>query len=511
MPEATVSDHVRRRRRGHRSQSTARPPAPYLVRRVPPYEILSEKGLDLIEANADRLLEEIGVDVRGDPVSLGLFRAVGADVQGERVRFPTGLCRSIIAASAPRQFRQHARNPERSVEIGGDNVVFAPAYGAPFVRGLDIERRYATLEDFNRLVMLSQASPHLHHSGGTVCEPTDIPVSKRHLDMVYSHIRYSDKPYMGPVTSGERAEDCLRMTEIVFGREFVANNCCTLSLININSPLVLDATMLEALRVYASSGQGTLITPFVIGGASGPVSPAAMLTQTLAEALAGIALTQLVRPGAPVVFGLLVAGMNMRSGAPARFDETWKCLLAGGQLARRLGVPYRCGGMTTTAKIPDAQAGMEGAVYLNHSLLAGVNFLLHATGTCEGGLCLSYEKFVLDCHLLGALGRMLEGIELGADEFGFDAFAEAGPGSNFLNTRHTLARYRNAFYESPLFDCTSFEQWRDGGSLDAAARANVELKSILAGYEPPPLDAAVDKALHAFMAERKAQLPDSFA
>jgi trimethylamine--corrinoid protein Co-methyltransferase len=218
-----------------------------------------------------------------------------------------------------------------------------------------------------------------------------------------------------------------------------------------------------------------------------------------------------VRPGAPVVFGLLVAGMNMRSGAPARFDETWKCLLAGGQLARRLGVPYRCGGMTTTAKIPDAQAGMEGAVYLNHSLLAGVNFLLHATGTCEGGLCLSYEKFVLDCHLLGALGRMLEGIELGADEFGFDAFAEAGPAGNFLNTRHTLARYRNAFYESPLFDCTSFEQWRDGGSLDAAARANVELKSILVGYEPPPLDAAVDEALHAFMAERKAQLPDSFA
>ena len=481
------------------------------MRRLPPYEILSEEGLGLIEANADRLLEEIGVDVRGDPVSLGLFRAAGAEVRGERVRFPAGLCRSIIAASAPAQFRQHARNPERNVEIGGDNVVFAPAYGAPFVRGLDIERRYATLEDFNRFVMLSQASPYLHHSGGTVCEPTDIPVSKRHLDMVYGHIRYSDKPYMGPVTSGENAEDCIRMTEIVFGREFVANNCCTVSLININSPLVLDATMLDALRVYASHGQGTLITPFVIGGASGPVTPAAMLTQTLAEALAGIALTQLVRPGAPVIFGLLVAGMNMRSGAPQRFDETWKCLLAGGQLARRLGVPYRCGGMTTTAKIPDAHAGMEGAIYLNHSLLAGVNFLLHATGTCEGGLCLSYEKFVLDCHLLGALGRMLAGLDLGADEFGLDAMAEAGPGGNFLNTRHTLARYRNAFYELPIFDCTSFEQWRDGGSLDAAARANIELKSILSGYEQPPFDSAVDEALQAFMRERKAKLPDSFA
>ncbi len=444
----TDGNHVRRRRRGRRSNPTTVPSAPYLTRSVPTYDILLEEGLDLIEANADRLLEEIGVDVRGDPISIELFRSAGAEVNGERVRFPAGLCRSIIAASAPAKFIQYARNPERSVEIGGDSVVFAPAYGAPFVRGLDIGRRYATLEDFNRLVKLSQASPHLHHSGGTVCEPTDIPVSKRHLDMVYGHIRYSDKPYMGPVTSGERAQDCVQMTEIVFGREFVQNNCCSLSLININSPLVLDATMLDALRVYASQGQGTLITPFVIGGASGPVSPAAMLTQTLAEALAGIALTQLVRPGAPVVFGLLVAGMNMHTGAPARFDETWKCLLAGGQLARRLGVPYRCGGMTTTAKIPDAQAGMEGAVYLNHSLLAGVNFLLHATGTCEGGLCLSFEKFILDCHLLGALGRMLTGIDLGDDEFGLDAMAEAGPGGNFLNTRHTLARYRDAFYES---------------------------------------------------------------
>jgi trimethylamine--corrinoid protein Co-methyltransferase len=511
MSGAASSDRARRRRPDRRAGPVPPPPAPYLVRRVPPYEILSDEGLALIESKADRLLEEVGVDVRGDPVSLELFRAAGAEVRGERIRFPAGLCRSIIKASAPARFRQHARNPARSVEIGAENVVFVPAYGAPFVRGLDIERRYSTLEDFNRFVMLSQASPHLHHSGGTIVEPTDIPVSKRHLDMVYGHVRYSDKPYMGPVTSGERAEDCIRMTEIVFGREFVANNCCTVALININSPLVLDATMLDALRVYAGHGQATLITPFVIGGASGPVSPAAMLTQTLAEALAGIALTQLVRPGAPVIFGLLVAGMNMRSGAPARFDETWKCLLAGGQLARRLGVPYRCGGMTTTAKIPDAHAGMEGAVYLTHSLLAGVNFQLHATGTCEGGLCLSYEKFVLDCHLLGAMGRMLTGIELGPDEFGLDALAEAGPGGNFLNTRHTLARYRDAFYETPIFDSTSFEQWRDGGSLDAAARANIALKSILASYEPPPLDAAVDEALRAFMAERKAVLPDSFA
>ena len=502
---------TRRGRREQRAEAAVPGIAPYVVRRIPTYDILSEEGLALIEAKADRVLQEVGVDVRGDPVSLALFRDAGADVKGERVRFPAGLCRSIIAASAPRQFRQYARNPERSVEIGGDNVVFAPAYGAPFVRGLDVERRYATLEDFNRFVMLSQALPQMHHSGGTICEPTDIPVSKRHLDMIHGHIRYSDKPYMGAVTSGERADDSIRMTEIVFGREFVADNCCMVSLININSPLVLDATMLDALRVYAAHGQGTLITPFVIGGASGPVSPAAMLAQTLAEAMPGLALTQLVRPGAPVIFGLLVSGLNMRTGAPTRFDETWKCLLAGGQLARHLGVPYRCGGMTSTSKIPDAHAGMEAATYVTYSMLAGVNFLLHATGTIEGGLCLSYEKFVLDCHYLGALGRMMGGIDLGEDEFGLDALAEAGPGGNFLNTKHTLARYREAFYESPIFDSSPFEHWQERGSPDAAARAHVELKATLERYERPPLDAAVEEELQAFMAARKAVLPDSFA
>ncbi|MDA1071190.1 MAG: trimethylamine methyltransferase family protein, partial [Proteobacteria bacterium] len=225
----------------------------------------------------------------------------------------------------------------------------------------------------------------------------------------------------------------------------------------------------------------------------------------------GIALTQLVRPGAPVIFGLLVSGLNMRSGVPTRFDETWKCLLAGGQLARRLGVPYRCGGMTSTSKTPHVHAGMEGATYATYSMLAGVNFLLHATGTIEGGLCLSYEKFVLDCHYLGALGRMMGGIDLGEDEFGLEALAEAGPGGNFLATKHTLARYREAFYESPLFDSKPFEQRRDEGSPDAAQRANTELRSLLADYEPPPIDASVDAALQDFMAERKAVLPDSFA
>ena len=487
------------------------PPPPYLKRAVPTYELLGEDGLARIEDQADRLLAEIGVEFRGDPPSLAYFKEAGAEVRGERVRFEPGMCREIIRRSAPESFVQRARNPERDVEIGGDSLVFAPLYGAPFVRGLDIERRYATLEDFDNFVKLSQAAPSLHHSGGTICEPTDVPVSKRHLDMTYGHIRYSDKAFMGGATSGWQAEDSIRMTEIAFGQDVVERDCCVLGLINPTSPLVYDADALATLRAYAGHGQGSVVTPFVIAGASGPVTPASMVAQLFAEALAGMALAQLVRPGAPVIFGINSMGLNMRTGAPVRFDESWKCLLAAGQLARRLGVPYRCGGASSTAKIPDAHAGMEAALYLNYSILSGVNFLIHATGALELGLCISYEKYVLDCEMLGAVSRMLGGIDVSDQALAVDAYAETGPGGNFLANPHTLARYRDAFFESELFDSRSFEQWRDDGSQDAAARANAVVKSMLADYEAPPIDPALDEALLDFMARRKSELPDSYA
>ncbi|MDH3743102.1 MAG: trimethylamine methyltransferase family protein, partial [Hyphomicrobiales bacterium] len=346
-----------RRRSGRTSQPAPEAPkSATLIRRFAPMEITDEAGLVAIEAAADRILSDIGIDVRNDPPSLELFKAAGAEIDGERVRFEPGLCRSIITKSAPASFTQHARNPARSVELGGNNLVFAPAYGPPFIQARDIERRYARMEDFETLVKLIYLSPHLQHSGGTVCEPTDVPVTKRHLDMVHAHLRLSDKPFMGGVTSGDRALDSIHMTEIAFGADFVAGNCCVLGLININSPLVMDGTMLEALRAYAAAGQGTVITPFVIAGAGGPVTPAGMLAQSLAETLAGMALTQLVRPGAPTIFGYLSTGLNMKTGAPVRYDETWKCFLAAGQLARRLGVPFRCGSTTTTAKVADYHA-----------------------------------------------------------------------------------------------------------------------------------------------------------
>ena len=440
------------RRRGRAAVAETPVTAPFIARRLRPYEILGEEALVAIEATADRILSDVGAEIRGDEPCLRLLKGAGADVKGERVRLEPGLCRSIITASAPARFTQHARAPSRNVEIGGDNIVFVPAYGAPFVRAGDFDRRYARLEDFETVVKLVYLSPYLHHSGGTVCEPTDVPVSKRHLDMVHAHLRLSDKPYMGSVTSGERAADSIRMTEIAFGEDFVARNCCVLGLINVNSPLVLDGTMLAALRVYAAAGQGTVITPFVIGGAGGPVTSAGMLAQGLAETLVGMALTQLVRPGAPVIFGYLSTGLNMKTGAPVRYDETWKCFLAAGQLARRLGVPFRCGSTTSAAKTADYQAGLESALNFQAALLSGAHFMIHATGNVESGLCLDLDKLLLDCEMLGMAAGFEGGLDTSPAALAFEAIEEAGPGGNFLATGHTLERYRDAFFDAGLFD-----------------------------------------------------------
>ena len=306
--EARAARRGRAARTEKRRGSQAAGALPYISRNLPVYDILSDEGAELIEANADRLLAEIGLEFRDDPETIAIWKAAGADVSGERVRFPKGMLRELVK-TAPAQFVQHARNPERNVVIGGNNTVFAPVYGPPFVTDLDAGRRYGTIEDFRNFVKLSYASPWLHHSGGTVCEPVDLPVNKRHFDMVYAHLKYSDKPFMGSVTAPERASDSVRMAQLVFGEEFVDNNCVMIQLINANSPLVFDATMLGALKVYAAANQACIVSPFILAGAMSPVTVAGTLSQVLAEALAGCALTQLVRPGAP--------GTRMRGSAIA--------------------------------------------------------------------------------------------------------------------------------------------------------------------------------------------------
>ena len=481
-----------------------------IERKIANFEVLGEEGLALIENNADTVLEEIGLEFRDDPETLAIWKDAGADVQGERVRFPRGLCRSLLK-TAPASFTQHARNSDRNVEIGGRNLVFAPVYGPPFVRDLDQGRRYATIEDFRNFVKLAYAIPALHHSGGTVCEPVDLPVNKRHLDMVYSHMRWSDKPFMGSVTAPERAEDTVEMARLLFGADFVDQNCVLISLINANSPMTFDSVMMGALKAYARAGQATIVTPFILAGAMAPVTAAGVLTQTLAEALAGMALTQLIRPGAPVVFGSFASSMSMQSGAPTfGTPEPAIVLYGAAQLARRIGVPFRSGGSLCGSKVPDAQAAYESANTLLPGVLGGVNFMLHSAGWLEGGLASSYEKLVMDGDQLGMMQVLAEGVDLSENAQAMDALREVGPGSHFLGCAHTQANFETAFYRSSIADNNSFEQWESEGSKDAATRANALWKSMLAEYEAPPMDPGIDESLTAFMAKKKESMPDSF-
>jgi trimethylamine--corrinoid protein Co-methyltransferase len=510
-----TADAPRRRTGGRAGRQAARAMShvervPFLTRTLAPFEVLDEEGLATIEQNADTILQEVGLEFRGDPDALRLFRDAGADVQGERVRFPRGMARQIVQATAPRQFTQHARNHANSVLIGGTATVLAPNYGSPFVRDLDNGRRYGTIEDFRNFVKLAYLSPHLHHSGGTVCEPVDVPVNKRHLDMVYSHIRYSDKPFMGSVTAPERARDTVEMAKITFGADYLEDHAVILSLINANSPLVWDATMLGAARAYAEANQATLLTPFILAGAMAPVTAAGVCAQTLAEALGGMAFVQLVRPGAPVVLGSFASSMSMQSGAPTfGTPEPALVLYAMAALARRIGVPFRSGGNLCASKIPDAQAAYESAATFGPTILAGVNFVLHAAGWLEGGLAVGYEKFVLDADQCGMAAVFVKGIDLSENGQAVDAIIQNGPGQHFLGTAHTLANFETAFYRSEVADNNSFEQWQEDGGLDAAQRANAIWKRMLRDYEAPPIEPGIDEALQEFIAKRKASMPDS--
>ena len=482
----------------------------HITRKTGEFEVLDEESLVLIENNADTVLEEIGIEFRDDGEALEIWRDAGADVRGERVHFPRGMCRKLIG-TAPSAFTQHARNPERSVEIGGRNTVFAPVYGPPFVRNLDEGRRYATIEDFRNFVKLAYMSPGLHHSGGTVCEPVDVPVNKRHLDMIYSHIRYSDKPFMGSVTHPDRAEDTVAMTRILFGGEFVDRNCVLISLINANSPMVFDDTMLGALKVYARAGQATIVSPFILSGAMSPVTVTGTLTQILAEAMAGMAFAQLCRPGAPVVFGTFASSISMQSGAPTfGTPEPALVLYGAAQLARRLGVPFRSGGSLCGSKVPDAQAAYESAQTLMPTLLAGVNFTLHAAGWLEGGLVSSYEKFVMDADQLAMMQRLAEGVDMSENGQAMDALREVGPGSHFLGCSHTQANFETAFYRSAVADNNSFEQWESEGAFTAEQRANGLYKTMLASHSSPDIDPGIDEALNGFIRQRKESMPDAF-
>ena len=500
---------ARRRERRNRATTTLAGPA-YITRNIPYYAFLDEDALQRIEDHADWILEEIGLEFSEDPNALKCWREAGADVKQSRVHLPRGIARELLK-TAPAEFEQHSRNPQKTVRIGGKHTVFAPIYGAPFVRCLSKGRRYGSIADFENLVKLTAMLPSLHHSGFVTCEPCDVPVNTRHLDMLYGHMRWSEKPSLGAITEKSRAEDCVEMCRILHGADTLEEKCVIMGNVNTNSPLLVDKVVTEAIEVYCGANQGIVVVPFILGGAMGPVTTAAGVAQALAEGMACGAYSQLVRAGAPFVLGNFLSSMSLKSGAPTfGMPEPVMSNYAIGQLARRLGVPLRCGGALTASKVPDAQAAYESADSMHSTALAGAHFVLHAAGWMEGGLHVGYEKLILDADRLGALQVMLSGMKTDENALAADAYREVEPGGHFLGSRHTLANYETAFYDAQMSDSESVEQWEEKGSKDAATRAHERWQQMLKDYEAPPIDEGTDEALREYVERKKQSMPNAW-
>ncbi len=510
-----VEDHIsepsgrRRRRRARKVRKVITAPA-YITRKIPYYEFLGEEDLVRIEEQADWLIQEVGLEFRDDPEALRIWKEAGADIKETRVRLPRGMARELCK-TAPAKFTQYSRNRSRSVEIGQSSPVFAPVYGPPFVRGLDHGRRYGSLEDFEKLVKLTFMLPELHHSGFVTCEPCDIPVNKRHLDMLYTHLRWSDKPSLGAITAKSRAEDSVAMARIVHGEDFMKDHCVIMAMVNTNSPLLVDKVVTEAIRTYSAANQGIIVTPFVLTGAMAPVTIAAAIAQALAEAMMCVAFTQLVNPGAPVIFGNFLSSMSLKSGAPTfGMPEPVASNYIIGQLVRRLGVPLRAGGAFTSSKVPDAQAGNESADSMHSTVMGGANFVLHSAGWLEGGLATGFEKLVIDADRLGAYQKLLSGVAVDDNGLGRSAYDDVEPAGHFLGSAHTMANYETAFYDAVMSNSDNVEKWEEEGSKDSERRAFERWNQLLKDYEAPPMDEAVDEELKAFITKRKDSEKDAW-
>ena len=499
------------RRSGRKSRLQARAAkgavsAPYVTRRIGLVSLIDDEAIAVIERNADRILDEIGMDFRGDPATLDLFRAHGARVDGERVRFDPGWCRERIK-TAPSMFTQYARNPARSIQIGGDAQVYAPSFGPPFVHDIENGRRYATLLDFQNITRLHHQLGAVNHSGGVVVEPVDVPVPLRHLHMAHTHLTMNDKPFMGAVTAPERARDTIKMCKIAMGAEFVDENCVLYSVVNTNAPLVMDETMLWALKEYAQAGQCTVVSPFVLGGAMSPVSVAATLAQVLAEVMASVALIQIIRPGAPAAFGTFFSPISLKTGAPTfGTPEGTQFQMCAKTLADRLGLPFHSVGGLTASKVPDAQAGYESQAQLMGAALAGVNFIIHATGCLEGLLTTGYEKIIMDADRCAAMQRFVQGVDFSESAQAMEAFAEVEPGGHFLGAQHTQDNFETAFWMGDMSDNGTYEQWAAEGAHWQHKRASDRVKQLIEEYQAPAIDAGTREALDEFVTRRSREI-----
>ncbi len=477
------------------------------VNRMPRYEILSQDAMATLDRGWRRIISELGVEFTL-PEALQVFEQAGQRIEGDAVKLDPEFVLEQVA-KAPHEFDVQARNTDHSIHIGGDHMAFGAVYGPPFVREGE-ERRDAAMADFERFAMLSQSFPELDSAGGTICEPNDTPLDSRHLDMVFALQTLTDKPYMGSVTSGPNAADTVRMSEILFGgREPIERTPAVISLINVNSPLRYDERMLAAMLEYVRAGQPVVITPFLLMGAMSPVSVPATLVQQIAEALAGIALAQLVRPGTPVIFGSFLSNTDMQSGSPSfGTPESATGLLCTGQIARHFGLPWRSGGGLTSSQTVDAQAAYEAMMTMLPTFLAGANWVMHSAGWLESGLVSCYEKFVVDVEILRMLKEEFTPLEVDEASLAWDAHVEVGAGGHFLGAAHTLERFRDCFYRPLLSSTENFERWQRNGGRDAAARAGGIWRRTIEEYEPPAIDPAVRDELAAYVTRRRAELGD---
>ncbi len=514
MVDTTTEPRTSRGRRARsggaagRRQARLKAPIVYpktTMRNIPSYEVLSTDGLEAIDNYAMGILETTGVEFRDD-ASATIWKDAGAEVDGHRIRIPRELIRKLIA-SIPEEFDYHARNPDRTVRVGGRNMIFGPAYGTPNLIDLDGVRRQATAADMRMLMKLHHVNPAIHYNGGYTLEPMDVPVPHRHLHMVESSVLATDKPIMGSPQSDYQARDSVDMARLIFGTDRMDRDVVMTAIFNCNSPLVWDKTQLDAIRVYAAENQALLMSPFVLFGASTPVHSLAATAQIIAEVLAGLAFTQIIRPGCRAVMGVAPMGVYMKSGSPTfGSPEVSLIMYIFGQMARFYGVPWRTNGAKSGSKEDDLYAGYDSILKVYPAILGGCNLLTHCGGTIEGSLCISMGKLAADAQQILSFQTMLGGVSFDDIEVALGDLAKVGPGGHFFDEDYTRAHMP---FLDEVQDNERFETWNAGGSMSVSERGRAWCRNMLERYEeePPVIDEAQREALRDFVERREREIP----
>lgn len=478
--------------------------------KMKPVELVSADELERIHRASLWILKEIGIDFR-DRTALTQWKAAGADVRGQRVHLDGDMIEGLLAL-APERFELTGRGEGTRFEIGVDTVSFCPMQGAPNIRDLDGTRRFSTIDDLRRINRIIQMSPGFHMATGFACEPTDIPVPWRHLHINHTNLVETDLAYFGLTTGQARAEDSIAMARIVHGDLFMRDNAVMMGMVSGNSPLVWDATMLEGLRVFAEANQVVLLSPFVLGAANTPADVAATVAQLNAEAIAGLAYAQLVRPGTKAIYGQYSVSVSMKSGAPmSGMPEISQMNAIVGQLARRYKIPWRTTASQASSKVFDAQSGYESATAYMMALNANANFLLHAGGWDEAGMVHCLKKLVVDAEQNLLMAKYAAGVDFDHFDDALDAVRRVGPGGHYLGDGFTLEHFRDAFISPELLDYDAFEMWQANGGKALPERARDKAQALLDHYEPPTLDPAVREELDAYVARRETEISPSLA